>query len=131
MRIRLRIARAIALVGLVVLLGARAGRAETIGWIDGGYWANGQYNVSGWACDRGSRSSVWVALADPSSGSTLVWAFANQPSDAAVANACSAPGATNLRFNIPLPGGQEEAFVGRPVRVNGRSNSYPWALRAL
>ena len=33
------------------VLYASASHAAPIGWIDGGYWANGQFNVSGWACD--------------------------------------------------------------------------------
>src|SRR5436190_2227416 len=43
--------RAILLGGLLVLLAAGAAGAQPIGYIDGGYWGNGQYNVSGWACD--------------------------------------------------------------------------------
>jgi hypothetical protein len=129
MRIRLRIARTIALVGLVVLLGAGASRAEQLGWIDAGYWANGQFNVTGWACDRGSRSPVWVALTNPSTGSVLAWGYASSPSEPAVAGVCGAAGATTLRYTVAITGGQEESVSNRPIQLKVRSNYYPYALR--
>src|SRR4051812_13339772 len=96
--------RAILLGGLLVLLTSGAIGAQPIGWIDAGYWAAGQYFVSGWACDPRSSRPVQVVLVDPSSGGVMASATANAPSEPAVGSACSAPGATNLRFNIPLPG---------------------------
>ena len=52
MRIEGSMARTTAMAVLIVAaLYARGTRAQS-GWIDGGYWANGQYNISGWACDR-------------------------------------------------------------------------------
>ena len=76
------------------VLYASASHAAPIGWIDGGYWANGQYNVAGWACDPGSARSVWVSLTDPRTGQAMVSALANAWSEPAVASACRAPGAT-------------------------------------
>ena len=110
--------RAILLGGLLVLLAAGAAGAQPIGYIDGGYWGNGQYNVSGWACDPRSSRPVQVALVDPASGGVMVYGTANAPSEPAVAGACSAPGATNLRFSIPLAGWPAHSFVPRsPCRL--------------
>jgi hypothetical protein len=113
------------------VLYVRAGHAQPVGWIDGGYWANGQYNVSGWACDRGSRRSVWVMLVDPRTGEAMSSVWANAWSEPAVASACSAPGATNLRFNIPLAGWREESVIGQPIKVKAKSNFYPWLVGTL
>lgn len=132
MRSRSRNARGIALACFVgAVLHATAGRAQPIGWIDGGYWANGQFNVSGWACDPRSSRPVSVALIDPSSGLAMASVLANAGSEPAVASACSAPGATNLRFSLPLPGWREESVIGKPIQVKATSNFYPWTIKAL
>src|SRR3954468_1025716 len=128
MRVRCRFARALS---LAVALTAGAVTAEPVGWIDGGYWGGGQYNVVGWACDRYSSRSVMVRLIDPASGSTLVSTLANAPSEPAVGSACGAPGATNLRFSLPLAGWREEAVVGRTIQVRVVSNFYPYSVRSL
>src|SRR5438105_5678896 len=108
-----------------------ASLAAPIGSVDFGYWANGQYNVAGWACDPGSARSVWVSLTDPRTGQAMVSALANALSEPAVASACRAPGATNLRFYIPLPGIKEESVIGQPIKVKATSNYYPWTIMTL
>ena len=128
MRVRCRAARGLS---LVIALSAGAASAEPFGWIDGGYWGAGQFNVVGWACDRYSSRSVTVRLIDPSSGSILISAVANAPSEPAVASACGAPGATNLRFSIPLAGWREEGVIGRTIQVRVVSNFYPYSVKAL
>jgi len=132
MRSLSRSARAVSFAGVIAsLFLARAGRADTIGWVDGGYWGGGQFNVSGWACDRGSRNSVWVALTDPVTGAVLAWALANAPSEPAVASVCGAPGATNLRYTVSISGPQEESAALRPIQVKVRSNFYPYSLKLV
>jgi hypothetical protein len=132
MRSRSRIARGLALACFVgAVLHAGPGRGQPIGWIDGGYWANGQFNVVGWACDPRSSRSVSVALIDPSSGLAMASVLANAGSEPGVASACSAPGATNLRFSIPLPGWREESVIAKPIQVKATSNFYPWTIKAL
>ncbi|TMA84932.1 MAG: hypothetical protein E6J63_21445 [Deltaproteobacteria bacterium] len=110
---------------------ANASHAAPIGWIDGGYWANGQFNVSGWACDPGSTRSVWVSLTDPRTGQAMASVLANAWSEPAVAAACRAPGATYLRFNIPLAAAREESVVGQPIQVRATSNFYPWTIMPI
>jgi hypothetical protein len=132
MRSGSRIARRIAFGCFAgAALFAAASRAQPVGWIDGGSWANGQFNVSGWACDPRSSRSVGVALLDPVSGQAMASATANAWSEPAVASACGAPGATNLRFSIPLAGWKEESIIGRPIRVQATSALYPWLVRPL
>ena len=127
MRVRSVLARGIALGSLAAaMLYARAGHAVPMGWVDGGYWSNGQFVVVGWACDPGSARSVWVAATDPRSGQVLASTMANAWSEPAVANACRAPGATNLRFNIPVPAIKEESVVGQVIQVKATSNFWPW-----
>src|SRR5712664_2264283 len=102
MRIEGSMARTIPTASLIVAgLYARETRAQS-GWIDGGYWANGQYNISGWACDRGSSQPVMVMVIDPRNGMGIASAMSNNPSEPAVGAACSAPWATSLRFTIPI-----------------------------
>ncbi len=110
----------------VTVLHAGPGEAAPVGWIDGGYWSNGQYIVVGWACDPGSARSVWVAATDPRSGQVLASTVANAWSEPAVASACRAPGATNLRFNIAVPAGKEESVVNQGIQVKATSNFWPW-----
>src|SRR5437868_5377305 len=127
MRTRSLLARGIALgCFTAVVLHAGASQAAPIGWIDGGYWSNGQYVVVGWACDPGSARSVWVATTDPRSGQVLASALANAWSEPAVAYACRAPGATNLRFSIPVPAVKGESVVGQGIQVKASSNYWPW-----
>jgi hypothetical protein len=132
MRSGSRIARRIAL-GSSIFTGlfAFASRSEPIGWIDGGSWVNGQYNVSGWACDRGSSRPVGVALLDPGTGQPIATAMADIPSEPAVAAACGAVNAWNLRFNLALAGWREESIVGKPIRVQVTSSLYPSVSRPL
>jgi hypothetical protein len=113
------------------VLYASAGHAVPIGWIDGGYWANGQFYVGGWACDPGSARSVRVSLTDPRTGQALASALANAWSEPAVASVCRAPGATNLRFNIPLAATSEESVIGQPIQVKATSNFYPWTIMTI
>ncbi|HXL40768.1 MAG TPA: hypothetical protein VN928_09475, partial [Myxococcales bacterium] len=88
MRIEGSMARTTATAFLIVAaLYARETRAQS-GWIDGGYWANGQYNISGWACDRGSAQPVMVMVVDPRNGAGIASATANNPSEPAVGAAC-------------------------------------------
>ena len=117
---------------LLVALCAAAGRAQAIGWIDGGWWGSGRFNVSGWACDPGSTRPVQVLLIDPRNGGTLASAWANNPSEPAVASACRAPGATNLRFTIGIAPGTEEALIGQPIDVRAVSNvKFDWYGRGV
>ena len=120
------LARSTVLGCLAVMLYARALQAAPVGWIDGGYWSNGQFIVVGWACDPGSARSVSVAATDPRNGQVLASVVANAWSEPAVASACRAPGATNLRFNIPVPPGKEESVVGQGIQVKATSNFWPW-----
>ena len=113
------------------VLYASASHAAPIGWIDGGYWANGQFNVSGWACDPGSARSVRVSLTDPRTGQAMVSVLANAWSEPAVASVCRAPGATNLRFSIPLAATREESVIGQPIQVKATSNFYPWTIMTI
>ena len=113
------------------VLYASAGHAVPIGWIDGGYWANGQFYVGGWACDPGSARSVRVSLTDPRTGQAMASALANAWSEPAVASVCRAPGATNLRFNIPLAATSEESVIGQPIQVKATSNFYPWTIMTI
>jgi hypothetical protein len=127
MRIRSVLARGIALgCFAATMLQARAVHAAPVGWIDGGYWSNGQFILVGWACDPGSARSVSVAATDPRNGQVLASTLANAWSEPAVASACRAPGATNLRFNIPVPAGKEETVVGQGIQVKATSNFWPW-----
>jgi hypothetical protein len=129
MRMQGSIARTTAMTVLMAAaVYARSSRAQT-GWIDGGYWANGQFNVSGWACDRGSPRSVVVTLVHPRTGAGITSALANNPSEPAVANACAAPGATNLRFTLSISGGTEESLIAQPIQVLAASNLATRAAR--
>ena len=97
MRIEGSLARTTATAFLIVAaLYARETRAQS-GWIDGGYWANGQFNISGWACDRGSSQPVMVMVVDPRNGMGIASAMASNPSEPGVAAACSAPWANAAR----------------------------------
>src|SRR2546428_5420287 len=132
MRTRSLLAQRIALGCFAgAVLYASASHAAPIGWIDGGYWANGQFNVSGWACDPGSARSVWVSLTAPGGGQGRASFRANAWSEPAVAAACRAPGATYLRFNIPLAAAMEESVVGQPIQVRATSNFYPWTIMSI
>ena len=123
MRSHARTVRGIGFVSLsVVLLCAGAARAQAIGWIDGGWWGGGRFNVSGWACDPGSSRPVVVILVDPRNGATLASAWANNPSEPAVASACRAPGATNLRFTLAIAGSTEESLIAQLIDVRAISN---------
>jgi len=122
MRIEGSMARTTATAFLIAAaLYARETRAQS-GWIDGGYWANGQFNISGWACDRGSSQPVMVMVVDPRNGMGIASAMASNPSEPGVAAACSAPWATNLRFTIPVAAATAEALIGRPILVQAYSN---------
>jgi hypothetical protein len=122
MRIEGSVARTTATAFLIAAaLYARETRAQS-GWIDGGYWANGQFNISGWACDRGSSQPVMVMVVDPRNGMGIASAMASNPSEPGVAAACSAPWATNLRFTIPVAAATAEALIGRPILVQAYSN---------
>src|ERR1700704_4744149 len=122
MRIEGSIARTTATAFLIVAaLYARGTRAQS-GWIDGGYWANGQFNISGWACDRGSSPPGVVVGIDPRHGAGIASAMANNPSEPAVGAACGAPWATNLRFNVAVGAATEEALIGQPILVQAYSN---------
>src|ERR1700730_14839352 len=122
MRIEGSIARTTATAFLIdAALYARGTRAQS-GWIDGGYWVNGQFNISGWACDRGSSPPGMVMVIGPGSGGGIASAMANNPSEPAVGAACGAPWATNLRFNVAVGAATEEALIGRPVLVQAYSN---------
>lgn len=101
-----------------------ASRAQT-GWIDGGYWSNGQYMVVGWACDWGLYGSVWVMAYDEN-GDLLSSTLADQPSEPAVADACGAPGGSNFRFAIPVPAASEEMAAGQTIWVLAASNQYDY-----
>jgi hypothetical protein len=124
MRTHARIARAIASGSLIVALSflARAGRAQTIGTIDGGWWGGGQFNVSGWACDVGSTRPVFVVLIDPRNSVTIAQGWASNPSEPAVASVCRAPGAAGLRFSLPLAATSEESLAGQLIDVRAYSN---------
>lgn len=123
MRNHARVARVISAGSLVLaVLCAGGSRAQAMGWIDGGWWGGGRFNVSGWACDPGSSRPVQVILVDPRNNATLASVWASNPSEPAVAAACRAPGATNLRFSIPLSGATEEALIGLLIDVRAMSN---------
>ncbi|HTO98783.1 MAG TPA: hypothetical protein VMK66_17155 [Myxococcales bacterium] len=116
-------ARVAAVACLMVAAGlARAGRAQTIGWIDGGWWGGGQFNVSGWACDVGSARPVLMVIVDPRNNTTLAMGWASNPSEPAVASACRAPGATGLRFSLVLSAASEESLIGQLIDVRAYSN---------
>jgi len=127
MRIEGRIARTTAMAFLIVAaLYTRGTRAQT-GWIDGGYWANGQFNINGWACDSASSQPVMVSVVDPRNGMVIASAMANNPSEPGVGAACGAPWATNLRFSVAIAAPTEEALIGRPIQVQAYSNlSWRW-----
>ncbi len=118
-----RIGRGVAAGTLVFgVLTAGAGRAELVGWIDGGWWGGGRFNVSGWACDRGSSRPVQVFLVDPRNGARIASTWANNPSEPAVASVCGAPGATNLRYTLSISGPTEEGLIAQLIDVRAISN---------
>src|SRR5256885_2796668 len=80
---------------------ANASHAAPIGWIDGGYWANRQFHVSGWAGDPGSTRAVWVSLTDPRTAQRMAAVLANAWRATSVAAACRATGLTRPTFYIP------------------------------
>ena len=106
---------------IAAALYTRAGYSQT-GWIDGGYWANNQFYVSGWACDYGSPWSVMVTVIDPYTGEGFAGGVADQWSEPAVADACGIPGYSNFRFAIPMPGWKEETLIGQGMAVVATSN---------
>jgi hypothetical protein len=65
---------------------------------------------------------VQVLLIDPRNNATLASAWANNPSEPAVASACRAPGATNLRFTLSISGPTEEGLIAQLIDVRGISN---------
>jgi hypothetical protein len=108
---------------LAIVSTAAAVRGQAVmGVIDGGYWANGQYSVVGWACDEYSDGPVTVTVVDPNTGSPVASAVANDPSEPAVGNACSAPWATNLRFHVAVDAAAEEALIGQTLVASARSS---------
>jgi len=78
MRIEGSMARTTATAFLIVAALYAGGSRAQSGWIDGGYWANGQFNISGWACDRGSSQPVMVMVVDPRNGAGLASAIGKQ-----------------------------------------------------
>src|SRR5258705_304298 len=137
MRIEGSLARTTATAFLIVAaLSARETRAQS-GWIDGGYWANGQYYIdgvfdgggqvvlSGWGCARGVAQSIWVhfyAGGPAGSGQWVGAGPANEASEWAVLQACGV-GYGAYRYNIAVPFGPEVmmGLGGLKVYVHGIS----------
>jgi hypothetical protein len=99
------------------------GYGEVLGVIDGVYFQNGGYVVSGWACRLGTPGSIDVHMylgGDAGSGTFGTAVTANMPSEPAVAAACLTTG-SNFRFAIPLTGQLLAAFGGKSIYIHGIS----------
>src|SRR2546422_9023086 len=97
------------------VLYASASHAAPIGWIDGGYWANGQFNVSGWGGGPGSARAGWGSPTGPPTGGAMGAGLAEGWGGPAGAPPGRGPRAAHPRINIPPPPAVEEAVGGQPI----------------
>lgn len=94
--------------------------SQIIGVVDG---FNSAGSLVGWACSTGLNQSisVHVYVGGPAGSGTAVGAYsADQPSEPAVAAACSASG-TNYRFSIPITAAIHQQHAGKAIYVHGIS----------
>lgn len=86
--------------------------------------ASGTYQLRGWACSTGNKSSISVDLyaggAGGAGGTGIARFVANQSSEPTIASSCESSG-TAYRFLIPLTTAMRQAHAGKALHLHGIS----------
>lgn len=81
---------------------AQVMQAQVVGRIDQVAFMNDQWTIRGWACEVGNSTPIAVDVYLGNGRSYTTRAFADQPSDPDVAEACNDKVTSKHRFTIPV-----------------------------